>query len=370
MGAKTRDESIEILRGWAIIGVLLIHTSMYFKYSNDINLLVVTNIIIDIISQAAVPLFFFISGYVLTLNDSPKVSYKEFYKKRFGSVLPQYILVSCFYLLYSNIFKLEIPSILSMVKLIILFDASFHLWFFKALFEFYLFYPIIRKIYDDAIVGSHYKLYLLFTVILQLLWTNSNSIPAKGLWLEMLLFGTTFLGWIVYFVLGMLACSYKKALIELVTENILKIITIMGILLVPISAAWIDLFFGEKHYIVSIGRMLLEPILFISVIMYLFAKSNTLYKFNSVFSNLLLYFGNYSFGIYLAHVFFMRIFVDFIAPNFKIPMFSGWFYIDLFFFMAVLSIAVVNISRKLLFHKFFISKLNRKYLLHNEPLRK
>lgn len=297
MGAKTRDESIEILRGWAIIGVLLIHTTMYFKYSNNINILVAANIIIDVIAQAAVPLFFFISGFVLTLQSSTKVNYKEFYRKRFSSVVPQYLLISCFYLLYASITKSESPSIVSMLKLIILFDASFHLWFFKALLEFYLFYPLIWKIYRYVIRGSHPKLYLLLMVIVQTCWVYSSSIPTKPLWLAILLYGTTFLGWILYFVLGMTACLYKKVFIELVTRKSLSMLSMIGMLLIPISAAWMELFLGEKHYIAIVGRMLFEPMLFILVIMYLFTKSNTLCKQKNILKSLLLCLGSCSFGI-------------------------------------------------------------------------
>lgn len=363
MDAKKKDESMEILRGWAILGVLLVHTSMYFKYSKDNDILVLINIIIDIVAHVAVPLFIFISGFVLARNYSVPLNYGQFYKKRFNSVLTQYLLISCLYLFYFSIYKSEHLSLVSMIKSIITFDASFHLWFFKALFGLYLFYPVIRRIYEHFILRSHYMRLLFLAVSLQIIWTFADTLLSKNIFVSMMLMGTTFLGWIVYFVIGMLAYSYKDTLLQLANKNSGKMLAFMLLILILVSVAWIDAYFGEKNQSLTFARLVLEPVLFVSMIAYLFAMSNTRYNSSSILKNLLLNLGNYAFGVYLIHVFYLHIFVNFIAPFLRIGMSSGSFYIALFLFMTILSVLTVSIIARIPFYHLLIGKLSRKSLI-------
>lgn len=62
-----RIGEVDYLRGFAVLAVIAIHTSSNSQILN-LNLLLIVNLIIDVFSHFAVPLFIFISGFVLSLN--------------------------------------------------------------------------------------------------------------------------------------------------------------------------------------------------------------------------------------------------------------------------------------------------------------
>ena len=80
--AKQKDLSIEILRAFAVILVLFVHTASKFtimKYGTY----TVVYAFIDGIANAAVPLFVFISGYVLGKRYLLEIPYVSYLKKGF-----------------------------------------------------------------------------------------------------------------------------------------------------------------------------------------------------------------------------------------------------------------------------------------------
>lgn len=88
---KKRIGEIDYLRGFAILAVIATHTSARFIQIPNINLLLIINVIIDVFSHFAVPLFIFISGFVLSLNYKGPFSKKTYLQKRVKSILPPYI---------------------------------------------------------------------------------------------------------------------------------------------------------------------------------------------------------------------------------------------------------------------------------------
>ncbi|MDD4620297.1 MAG: acyltransferase [Methanosarcina sp.] len=95
-----RIEEIDYLRGFAILAVVAIHTSANFTKIQNVNLLLTINVIIDVFSHFAVPLFIFISGFVLSIKYKGQFSQKIFLQKRAKSILLPYIIFSTLYLLY------------------------------------------------------------------------------------------------------------------------------------------------------------------------------------------------------------------------------------------------------------------------------
>ena len=66
----TINERIDVLRGIAIIAVIIIHITSYFTKFTTFSPLVIILASIDIYAHFAVPLFILISGYVLGLRYS------------------------------------------------------------------------------------------------------------------------------------------------------------------------------------------------------------------------------------------------------------------------------------------------------------
>ncbi len=120
------------MRAFAILAVITIHTMASFTCCERT---MVTSLALAIDSAAhfAVPLFIFISGFVLTLKTYP---IKIFYYRRFFRIIPVYIGISIIYSIYYQ--KPIIDSIMN-------FNAVDILGFFKYIIALYLFYPLIIR---------------------------------------------------------------------------------------------------------------------------------------------------------------------------------------------------------------------------------
>jgi surface polysaccharide O-acyltransferase-like enzyme len=262
-----------------------------------------------------------------------------------------------------DIYKSSSPSILEVLKKVIVFNASSHLWFFHILFSFYLLYPMIRKVYDYFVIRSEIKKLIIIAIVLQLSWAIGDIVLPRDLKIiSIALFATKFLGWIAYFILGMLACSCKEILIKAVNTNISRIVSTIIASVLIISIIWVDVYFGAKNVILRISGTALDLILFSAIIALLLLVSTKLDRTNSALKKALLCIGNYSFGIYLVHIVHMRLFNKFIAPMMNVNPSSWLFYLSLFFFMLGMSTITVDIISKLPFHHLVIGKVSRMIL--------
>lgn len=233
---------INILRAFAALAVITIHTTAYFTKISELNFLKLSMAYLDFLSGFAVPTFFFISAMVLYKNYNNLNEKKIlFYKKRFLKIIPVYVLFSFFYMIL-----IEIMSYLKkreynfdFIKIIFnLFTggAYYHLWFFCSLFQFYLLYPFFLKLYQKFKIK-----FLIFSLIVQFLFSfkgiifeiykiNFNLIPI-------------FIDEFFYFVLGFYFLENKEKILNKIN---LKIIFILMILLNLLRM--IPIYYGLKTF--------------------------------------------------------------------------------------------------------------------------
>jgi len=91
---NNKVDEIVYLRGFAILAVIMIHTA---------GVPTLTLLSLGTISHYAIPLFIFISGFVLSHRYTEKIDLQQYFFKRFISIMPQYLIFSFFYILYNNI---------------------------------------------------------------------------------------------------------------------------------------------------------------------------------------------------------------------------------------------------------------------------
>ena len=89
-------------------------------------------------------------------------------------------------------------------------------------------------------------------------------------------------------------------------------------------------------------------------------RKNTLQK------RFVLYLGNYSFGIFLIHIFFMYLCTEYLLPLLQITPSMLTFYPLLFVLMLVLSLGSMEILARLPFHELLIGKVERRLLLRRK----
>lgn len=90
---------LTILRGIAVLSVIVIHVTALLTSIEYGYFLVATNYFLHYLTSFAVPLFVAISGASLSYKYFDSFSLIDFYKKRFKSIVPQYIMFSILYLL-------------------------------------------------------------------------------------------------------------------------------------------------------------------------------------------------------------------------------------------------------------------------------
>jgi surface polysaccharide O-acyltransferase-like enzyme len=156
---KQYVKSIDSLRTFAILAVVLIHTTTRTLEAAKFNLSdFPVSIFLNQIVRFAVPLFFMISGFVLETNFDGKSGYLSFIKKRFSRIFIPFVFWSVVYYLF--VYNQNHDNFL---RVILTGNASYQLYFIPTLCIFYLAFPFLHKIY--TIVSN--KLFLIILVVSQ-----------------------------------------------------------------------------------------------------------------------------------------------------------------------------------------------------------
>ena len=326
---KKYFHSIDILRSIAILAVVGIHTSTQTFAASGFNANDFTlSIFINQILRFAVPLFFAISGFSLT------VSFKEgnilsFYKKRVSKVILPYVIWSLFYWNFVYVNHGE-----SFPEALLKGSASYQLYFIPSLLIFYLIFPYLMKFYNFIsgkvflITAGLIEIYLLYQdyFIKPLEINHAVKIVILNLFV---------------FILGIIAARNYKKLLTIIEKY--KIFIFSG----TIIAAFYVFFEGSGLYrkngnyldIYSQWRpsVLIYTILIGSLLFYFFEK----YKSENNFLNKV---SQYSFFIYFSHIAVLE-FIWHTAGKymFHLPLFDIWFLANVF---------LISLGLGFLFHKF------------------
>jgi peptidoglycan/LPS O-acetylase OafA/YrhL len=363
---------IEYLRGFAILAVLAIHTSSNLIHIQNVNLLLITNVVIDVFSHFAVPLFIFISGFVLPIKYDSSLSKKAFYKKRVLSILPPYIIFSIVYICIHTIGHwrtngiLEYPSLTNTLFWILTASSAFHMWFFALVIQFYIIYPYIIYLYEKYSLKKQLILLLIVTFLVQEGWLVSRNIyqTYSNPTIDLLL-ASVFLSHIFYFILGIYTYHNYENMKKDVLEN-KKLLSVLVLLFtVVISIFWIKgiIEYGNFSKIPTyffIIPDLIGTVYFSLIFLLLLMSIINLKSSNRISSNILLSLGNYSFGIYLIHVVYMNIIINILFPKVNIDVNQSLYYILLFLLTLILSYINIYIITLFPYHKIFIGEIIRK----------
>ncbi len=363
---------IEYLRGVAILAVLAIHTSSNFIHIQNLNLLLITNVIIDVFAHFAVPLFIFISGFVLPIKYDSSLSKRSFYKKRVLSIIPPYIIFSIVYICIRTIGHwkmngvLEYPSLTNILFWILTASSAFHMWFFALVIQFYMIYPYIIYLYEKYSLKKQLILLLLITFLVQESWLVSRDVlqtysnPTINLLLT-----SVFLSHIFYFILGIYTYHNYENMKKKVLENKKLLSFFVLLFTIVISIFWIKgiIEYGNYSNIPAyffIIPDLIGTVYFPLIFLLLLMSTINLKSSNRISSNILLSLGNYSFGIYLIHVVYMNVIINILFPKVNIDVDQSIYYILLFLLTLTLSYINIYIITLLPNHEIFIGETIRK----------
>ncbi|MCR8657344.1 acyltransferase [Paenibacillus endoradicis] len=141
---------MNLVRAFAIVAVLLIHSTSSAVNSANVNSsFYFLYVLINKMSTFAVPLFLFLSGFVLMYSYQKREvtlsSVNTFYKRRVTNVIIPYIIFSCIYFTLTHIDSLSLHSFADLGEAILLGKAYAHLYYIFVMVQFYLLFPILWK---------------------------------------------------------------------------------------------------------------------------------------------------------------------------------------------------------------------------------
>ena len=360
-GTPLHVPEMDYLRAFAILAVLAIHVSAGFTAIPAINSLMIVNVVIDIFTHYAVPLFIFISGFVLYLKYNRNYSVRSFAKKRFLRIIPPYLIFTTFYLLF-GICKTKIltgmyawPSILQILYAYFAAGAFYHLWFFLIIIELYLLYPVITRCYHFFADRNYDWLFVVLALILQLGWEifgANYQLHMAGYDLDIT--NKLFLCRFFYFALGIYVCSHYAEIKEWVLRK--PIWTYVGptILFTAIgSGIWLYGVWAAGTYATySRYESLMQPLSYLFTFALLYVLCHKLVS-GKKDVKWLLTIGAYSFGIFLIHPFFQNG-IMYLLQHIGITQETAVYYPVVFLSVLICSIIFVWIMQKIPGHTYII----------------
>lgn len=319
-------------------------------------------------SLFAVPLFVCISGFVLYNKYTGTYSLSQFYKKRLLSVLPLYTIVTVLIVVFTYGWYIYLGRVWNINALTIFYTyvtgdwASFNpaftpLWFFVLIIQFYIVYPVLEKIFTKCIENHRSLEFLIFLLAVQILY---QVFSVKDFFLNGK--ATLFIGYIFYFVLGMYVRSnyqnYKDMVIIpkhfFILFSALLFATILGIGNGGIHYFRVDLI-PQLILIYSLMFKIVSPLYYVVIFMVcLFLALKCSEKTPNHFTKCLKIIGNYSFGIYLVHIFILYGLAWKIFPKFGFNMNNWLFYPITFTLVLIMSLGSVYLINKIPCHEYII----------------
>ncbi len=299
------------LRGIAVVAVVIIHCTGFFRDEEMPDWLFEGTLAVNALARFAVPLFIFVSGLVLSTRYWGRYDREAFYVRRGLNVVPQYLVWSVLYIgLYTALG--DAPGHVGPLLGIATGSAARHMWFFVIIMQLYVMYPIIAAVYADFERRGRELQLLALALAAQVAWyvggylviglTHSGPIA--------FIVDRSFITHVFYFVLGIHFARNLGALRERL-RGAWRWTLALGPLAVVLVIAhhWttsLELGSSLLSFVqVGLGRGV-GTLYHALAIVLCFAASGPLARATS---RVTMELGSYSYGIYLIHILVLEVMV-------------------------------------------------------------
>ena len=322
---NNRVEYYDFLRGVAIIGVIGIHAFWVYQDFLKENGMTMfdPNIVVRQLIGCCVPMFLALSGFFLANKDVSSWSkYRAFLRKHIARVYIPCLIFSLPFLYWgickslgmSNSFIEVCTQRWLICKeggiieniLYYLVCAKGVFYFAAVIIQFYLLLPLMQRLADMRDRGL-YAAFFISTITTTILYIIVYVFEIN---LSLILYGGLFPFWTLYYVIGVYyGRGYRFGLSW-------KWLLVAALAIVP-------LLYAETYYMVigeefnlpaAMGNRKYSWILYSGICLVLMFEAAPSYKSNA-FTRFLSVAGEYSYGIYLIHLFFLLFVVKAVSPN-------------------------------------------------------
>lgn len=291
---KKRLLLIDYFRVIGLLGVVAIHVSSKSILTSNISY------IINQASRFAVPLFIFVSGMSMHINNNKKVNLLRYYFSRFKSIVIPFLIWTLIYILYD--YRHSLGELFSSGQIIDEFSKSVllgrgHLYFVIIIVQFYLFKPLLVKLYrlnGKVMVTLSFIISLTIQAIMYLPSWNIYILPYKTMAYMYLIF----IAWIFYYMLGM----YFADNLQNIKDYLQKYRKLVAI------GFYISfmLLLADSKITTTYGSSVKPTVIIYCFFTIIFITSIVKERENKI-SDLIIYLSNKSFFIYLAHILVMNL---------------------------------------------------------------
>jgi len=361
---QDRTTEIKYLKGFAILAILLGHTSIGVTHVSGVNGVVLTNVILETFSQFALPLFVIVLGFLLSvrtdelISQHKNISKRRFFIKQLGSILPIYIIFSSVYLLVqaatSYLSGEALPTAGEVIYQLLTAGTYYHLWYFALLIQLILIYPAITVLYHRVSEIKDPINLVLGALILQIAWNTGLALCGGSVGpVTSDLAGKFLFTHIFYFMLGIYTCHHFKEIREWFrTHTVWWMLIPVTAITVILSATWVSglLSYGNfsdipETWFISAGIII--PLYYILISGICFRSCIILSEKKGIFFSMIRKLSSCSFGIFLIHPLVMLALNRTIFPGISIS-YGDWIYYPLLFASAlILSYILVQFIRYL-----------------------
>ena len=152
LAKRERDYGIDLIKVFAIIGVVMIHTCTTGYSGNSIlSFDWISSIFWGSVSRASVPLFFMCSGALL-LDPSRELTLRKLYTKNVLRIVVSMLVWASFYKVFHLVVgkALTVANLILALKEVVLFRHEYHFYFLHISLIVYAFLPITRAFVKSA----------------------------------------------------------------------------------------------------------------------------------------------------------------------------------------------------------------------------
>ncbi len=280
---QNRIAYYDILRGMAIIGVLIGHSSGVGEGFEATSFDFIGTVLLRLVINFCVPLFLALSGFFLANKKVEKSKdYKGFIKKQIPRVLVPYIIWS---FLYSMMTFFNGADINTIIEKFLTFQSSAPMYFIFLIIQYYLLLPILKKLANNK--GLILSAAISLTCGLLIIYFREYT----SIKLPLVVFAGFFPTYLVFFVLGLYLRNNK---INLTNHQLIPLVILFYLL----SCLETYILYTKFSNIKTAANPENITSFLYSFFIIIFFFQNVRDSNNRLMN----YFGEISFGIYFSHI--------------------------------------------------------------------